>query len=122
MTAELPPHWPQRVHPPESPEWQVSAVAWLYDQVPGEYRAYEVLRRHPVLLARLAAEHVEASVAAARAGWRSLRSELRDELPPEAIEAAMLAYEREGRRLVELGRAVAVVGAALRGHRWVPRL
>ncbi|MGB9378108.1 MAG: hypothetical protein WCB04_11415 [Mycobacteriales bacterium] len=122
MTAELPPNWPARVAPPGSPDWETSAVSWLYDYVPAEYRAYEVLRRYPVLLARLASEQVEASIQAARAGWRTARSDLRDDLPPEAIEAAMLAYEREGRRLTTLGLEVAVVSAALRGHRWVPRL
>jgi hypothetical protein len=122
VTVELPPNWPQRVRPPGSPDWEQTAVAWLYDQVPPEYRAYDVLRRYPVLLARMAGEHVDAALEAARAGWRTLRADVRDELPPEAVEAAMLAYEREGRRLLEVGRAVAVVAAALRGHRWVPRL
>ncbi len=97
-------------------------MSWLYDQVPADYRAYEVLRRHPMLLARLAGEQVVASLEAARAGWRTLRADLRDELPTEAVEAAMVVYEREGRRLAELGRAVTVVEAALRGLRWVPRL
>ncbi len=122
MTGQLPPYWPARVQPPGTPDWEASAVSWLYDQVPADYRAYEVLRRYPVLLARLAGEQVEASVEAARAGWRTLRSELRDTLPPEAVEAAMTVYEREGRRLGELGRQVAVVSGALQGHRWVPRL
>ena len=123
MTSrELPPNWPAPVQPPGSPDWEQSAVSWLYDHVPADYRAYEVLRRHPVLLARLAGEQVAASLEAARAGWRTLRADLRDELPPEAVEAAMQAYEREGRRLTELARQVAVVAAALRGERWVPRL
>jgi hypothetical protein len=122
MTSSLPPHWPAQVRPPDAPEWERSAVTWLYDQVPADYRAYEVLRRHPVLLARMAGEHVEASLEAARVGWRTLRADVRDDVPPEAIEAAMQAYDREGRRLAEAGRAVAVVLAALRGHRWVPRL
>ncbi|MDP9239442.1 MAG: hypothetical protein M3O55_02225, partial [Actinomycetota bacterium] len=64
----------------------------------------------------------EASLEAARVGWRTLRADLRDDLPPEAIEAAMQAYEREGRRLAEVGLSVAVVLAALRGRRWIPRL
>ena len=122
MTAELPPNWPVEVRPPGTPDWELSAVSWLYDYVPSEYRAYDVLRRYPVLLARLVGEQVEASLEAARAGWRTVRSDLRAELPPEAMEAAMQAYEREGRRLTELGRAVAVVNAALRGARWVPRI
>lgn len=122
MTPQLPPDWPAQVDPPGSPDWERSAVAWLYDYVPADYRAYEVLRRHPVLLARMAGEQVEASLEAARVGWRTLRADLRDELPPEAIESAMAAYEREGRRLGQVGRAVAVVLGALRGQRWVPRL
>jgi len=62
--------------------------------VPGEYRTYQVLRRHPMLLSRFAAEHVEACLQAARAGWRSLRRDLGRELPPEVVEAAMAAYEQ----------------------------
>ena len=62
------------------------------------------------------------SSADARAGWRTVRVELADHLPAEAMEAAVAAYEREGARLAAAGRAVAVVAAALRGERWVPRL
>ena len=71
-------------------------MAWLYDLVPPDYRAHEVLRRYPVLLARFAADHVAAGLEAARKGWRTVRVELADQLPAEAIEAAMTAYEREG--------------------------
>jgi hypothetical protein len=120
--GSLPPGWPRAVRPPGSPEWESSAVAWLFDQVPGEYRAYEVLRRHPGLLSRFAAGHVEACLQAAREGWRSLRAELGRELPPDVVEAAMTAYEQEGARLRELARAVAAVDAALSGQRWTPRL
>ncbi len=118
----VPPHWPAAVHPPDTPDWEDTAVGWLLDLVPGEYRAYPVLRRHPVLLSRFAAGHVEACLAAARAGWRSLRRDLSHQLPPEVVDAAMSAYEREGSRLAELTRAVALVDAALRGTRWAPRL
>jgi hypothetical protein len=122
VTGSLPPHWPSAVRPPGSPEWEASAVAWLLDQVPGEYRAYDVLRRHPVLLSRFAAGHVEACLESARQGWRSLRRDLGRELPPEVLETAMTAYEQEGARLGELTRSVAAVDAALHGRRWVPRL
>ena len=50
------------------------------------------------------------------------RAELRDVVPPEAVEATLLAYEREGIRLAAASRTVARVEAALRGERWVPRL
>ncbi|WP_369134197.1 hypothetical protein [Modestobacter sp. I12A-02662] len=118
----LPPGWPDEVAPPGAPGWERTAVAWLYDLVPPDYRAHEVLRRYPVLLARFAADHVEAGLEAARAGWRTVRVELADQLPADAMEAAISAYEREGARLGRAARGVEVVAAALRGERWVPRL
>jgi hypothetical protein len=81
-----------------------------------------VLRRYPVLLARFAGDHVAAGLEAARKGWRTVRVELADQLPADAIEAAMVAYEREGARLGAAARGVEVVAGALRGERWVPRL
>ena len=48
--------------------------------------------------------------------------ELADQLPPDAMEAAIRAYEREGARLTRAARGVEVVAGALRGERWVPRL
>jgi hypothetical protein len=97
-------------------------VAWLLDLCPPDYRAHEVLRRHPVVLARFAAGHVAAGVAAARDGLATTRADLAGLVPPEAIDAAIAAYEREGARLAAAARAVDVVAAALRGERWVPRL
>lgn len=120
MTGPQPPHWPRAVRPPGSPDWEASAISWLLDHVPGEYRAYEVLRRHPVLLSRFATSYVEACLQAARQSWRSLRRDLSRELPPDVLETAMTAYEQEGARLVELTRAVAAVDAALHGRHWHP--
>ena len=122
VDATLPPGWPEEVRPPGAPDWEQSAVAWLFDLVPPDYRAHEVLRRYPVLLARFADDHVAAGLEAARKGWRTVRVELADQLPAEAIEAAMVAYEREGARLAAAARGVDVVAGALRGERWIPRL
>jgi hypothetical protein len=97
-------------------------VAWLFDLCPPDYRAYDVLRRHPVVLARFAHGHVSAAVDSARQGLRTLRDDLRDVVPPEAVEAAIGAYDREGRRLAQTARQIAMITAALRGERWVPRL
>ncbi|SFP50593.1 hypothetical protein SAMN05660464_3351 [Geodermatophilus dictyosporus] len=110
------------MRPPGAPDWEATAVAWLFDLVPPDYRAHAVLRRYPVLLARFAADHVRAGLEAAREGWRTVRVELADQLPPDAIEAAVTAYEREGARLVAARRGVEVVAGALRGEVWVPRL
>jgi hypothetical protein len=118
----VPPGWPPDVLPPQAPDWERSAVAWLFDLCPPDYRAHEVLRRHPVVLARFAAQHVAAGVQAARDGLRTVRDELRDVVTPEVVEAAIAAYDREGRRLVATGRQVELVTEALSGKRWVPRL
>lgn len=117
-----PPGWPPEVLPPQAPDWERSAVGWLFDLCPADYRAHEVLRRHPVVLARFAAGHVGSAVEAARHGIRTARAELARVVPPEVVDAAIAAYEREGRRLVVVGRQVALVDAALRGERHVPRL
>jgi len=117
-----PPGWPAQVRPPGAPDWERTAVGWLFDLCPPDYRAYDVLRRHPVVLARFAAMHVRAGVDAARAGLATVRAELRGVVPPDAVEAAVAAYEREGARLAATGRAVALVEAALRGRRFPARL
>ena len=122
VDATVPPGWPEEVRPPGAPDWERTAVAWLFDLCPAEYRAHEVLRRYPVLLARFAGDHVAAGLDAARKGWRTVRVELADHVPTEAIEAAIAAYEREGARLGAAARGVEVVTAALRGEQWVPRL
>ena len=118
----VPPEWPAEVLPPQAPDWERSAVAWLLDQCPPDYRAHEVLRKHPVVLARFARGHVESAVEAARQGLRTLRADLRGVVPPDVVEAAIGAYDREGRRLARTARQVGLVEGALRGERWVPRL
>jgi hypothetical protein len=118
----VPPGWPAEVRPPDTPDWERTAVAWLFDLCPPDYRAHEVLRRHPVVLARFAAQHVQAGVDAARRGLSTVRDELRGLADPETVAAAVAAYEREGARLVVAVRAVALVEDALRGRRFVARL
>ncbi|HBW20974.1 MAG TPA: hypothetical protein DEH11_19175, partial [Actinobacteria bacterium] len=54
VAAYLPPGWPAGVHPPDSAEFQQTAVAWLLDVVPPDYRLHGVLVRHPLALATLA--------------------------------------------------------------------
>jgi hypothetical protein len=112
----VPPGWPTGVHPPGSEEFEQTAVAWLLDVVPPDYRLHGVLRRHPVALAALARHHLAACVAGAREGYRTARAELADRLPPGSLDAVLDAYRTEGRRLVETARAVDLVGRALRGE------
>ena len=120
--AATPPGWPQEVLPPAAPDWERSAIAWLFDQYPPDYRVYDVLRRWPVVLARFAATNLDGAIHAAESGLQNARAELRERVPPEAVEAAVAAYEREAHRLRTARRAVDLVERALRGERWVPRL
>jgi hypothetical protein len=118
----VPPGWPVEVRPPGVPDWERTAVAWLLDLCPPDYRAHEVLRRFPVVLARFAAHHVTAGVEASRTALATVRAELREVVPPHAVDAAAAALEREGARLLATRRAVALVEDALRGRAYVPRL
>jgi hypothetical protein len=120
--AYAPPGWPAEVPPPGAPGWERRAVGWLFDLCPPDYRSYEVLRAYPVVLARFAAAHVEAAVETARRGLATARADLRDVVPPEAVEATVAAYEREGHRLVGVARAVRLVEQALSGTTFRPRL
>lgn len=95
---------------------------WLLDICPPEYRGYPGLRRHPVVLARFAVLHVEASQAAVERGLSEGRGVLRDIAGEREIAAAMEVWERESARLIGVRRAVGLVEEALRGRRYVARL
>lgn len=122
MSAYVPPGWPTGVHPPGSQDFERTAVAWLLDVVPPDYRLYGVLRRYPVALATLAAHHIRACVEGARQGYRTARTQLSEALPAQALDAVLAAYRTEGRRLTEAARAVDLVAAALRGETFTPQL
>jgi hypothetical protein len=122
--AELvaPPGWPRQVRPPGAPGWERTAVSWLLDICPPEYRSYPVLRRHEVVLARFAVLHVEACQAVARHGLSEARTALRDVADPDTVDAAVETWQRESARLLGERRAVGLVEEALRGRRFVARL
>lgn len=118
----VPPGWPRQVRPPDAPEWERTAVGWLLDSGPPELRSYDVLRRHPVLLARFVLRHVDGGEAACRHGLSEARAELRGVVDADVIDEAVLAWHREQARLVALRREVGLVEEALRGRRFVARL
>ena len=117
-----PPGWPAAVRPPEAPEWEASAVAWLLDRCPPEYRGYSGLRRHPVVLARFTVLHVEAMQQASRRGVSEARTVLRDFADTEVVERAIATWQLETERLAVLRREAGLVEEALRGRRFHPRL
>ena len=122
VEAFAPPGWPRRVRPPGAPGWERSAVAWLLDICPPEFRGYPVLRRHDVVLARFAVLHVEACQAAVRRGLSEARAELRDVTDQDTVEAAVQTWHTEAARLIAERRAVGLVEEALRGRRFIAML
>jgi hypothetical protein len=117
-----PPGWPREVRPPDAPGWEQTAVSWLLDLCPSDYRRYAGLRRHVVVLARFAVLHVEANQAACRRGLSEARADLRDVASPAVVEAAVQTFQLEEARLLAVRRAVGLVEEALRGRRYVARL
>jgi hypothetical protein len=117
-----PPGWPRQVRPPGAPGWDRSAVNWLLDICPPEYRSYPALRRHDVVLARFAVLHVEACQAAVRRGLSEARGALREVADGDTVDAAVETWQAESARLMAERRAVGLVEEALRGRRFVARL
>ena len=121
MGTYTPPGWPAGVHPPGSEDFESTAVGWLLDVVPPDYRLHGVLRRYPVALATIARYHAKACVDGARQGYRTARTELAGALPPHAIDTVLAAYRKEGARLAATARAVGLVERALRGEVFTPK-
>lgn len=116
MNADVPSGWPSDVQPPGSPDFEASAVSWLFDVVPPDYRLHGILRRHPVALASLAMHHLAACIEGAREGYRTTRTELGGSMAPHTIDAVLAAYRMEGRRLAAAARGTELVLRALRGQ------
>jgi hypothetical protein len=120
--AFVPPGWPARVRPPGAPDWEASAVAFLLDCCPPDFRAYRVLRNHPVVLARFAARFVESQHRETQEGLAEIRTSLKDEVPAEVIEAAAQAWLTEDARLARARRSVQLIEHALRGQAFIRKL
>ena len=122
MGTYTPPGWPAGVHPPGSDDFESTAIGWLLEVVPPDYRLHGVLRRYPVALATMARHHSKACVEGARQGYRTARTELADVLPPHAVDTVLAAYRKEGARLAATARAVGLVERALRGEVFTPKM
>jgi len=112
-----PPGWPVQVLPAGAPGWRRSAVGWLLDHCPPDYRGHPVLQRHPVALAWLAVLHLQASLQGCRQAIATVRADLGDQLPPDALSAVLEALETEQARLLATGRAAGLVERSLRDVR-----
>ncbi|CAI9408791.1 hypothetical protein [Aestuariimicrobium sp. T2.26MG-19.2B] len=118
----VPPGWPESVLPACEPDWEQSAAAFLLDCCPHEYRGYPLLRRQPVVLARLAAQYVESQVRATREGLMQARAGLQEYVDTPVLDGTVELLQTEEARLVRLRRAVMLVEETLRGKIFVSRL
>lgn len=118
----VPPGWPERVHPPGVPDWEQTARSFLLDCCPPDVRLHPVLARYPVMLARFAAESVDAQLTACAAGIRECRVSLREHIPGDAVEEAALAWCALEATLRRTRREVSLVEEALRGAVFIRKL
>lgn len=124
MSSQMytPPGWPAQVRPPGAPDWEATAIAFLLDCCPADFRAYPVLRNHPVVLARFAVQFVEGQYHSTQEGLAGARVSLLDYVSPDVVESATQAWLEQSAHLVRVRRAVALVEEALRGKVFVRRL
>jgi hypothetical protein len=120
--GQVPPGWPAQVRPPGAPHWESTALTWLFDLCPPDYRGYPVLTRHPAVLAWLAGHHLEGQLQATRRALATARADLADAVPPPVVGETLEAVESEEARVLAAQRGLALVSQALRGVRFVPRL
>lgn len=118
----LPPGWPNEVRPPGSLDWERSATTYLLDCCPADFRAYPVLRRHPVVLAGFAAQFIGSQLRASHIGLADARADLGSYVQPQVVEAAIEALHQQAAHLVRVRRAVALVEEALRGKVFIRKL
>jgi hypothetical protein len=122
VTAFAPAGWPEEVRPPGAPEWELTAMAFLFDCCPADFRGHAVLRRHPLVLARFAAHFVAGQCRSSQEGLAEIRTSLQRVVAPDVVEAAAQVWLEQVARLARTRRAVTLVEEALRGHVFTPRL
>lgn len=118
----VPPGWPGVVRPPGSEGWIATAESFLLDSCPLEYRGYQVLRRHPLVLAALVKEFVASQLIATRSALAGLRASLSGMVDASTAGRAAQVLRHEEARLRRVARAVDLVEQALRDVRFVPKL
>jgi hypothetical protein len=121
-SAYVPPGWPSQVRPPGASGWEATAIAYLLDCCPADFRAYGVLRNHPVVLAQFATHFVNGQHEVSQRGLAGVRTTLSEYVEPDVVEAAAQAWLEQGARLARTRRAVALLDEALRGRVFVPKL
>ena len=120
--AYVPPGWPSQVRPPGAPGWEATAIAYLLDCCPADFRSYRVLRNHPIVLAQFARHFVNSQQDAFERGLAEVRTSLSEYVEQDVVEAAAQAWLEQGARLVRTHRAVGLLEEALRGRVFMRKL
>jgi hypothetical protein len=120
--AYVPPGWPSQVRPPGAAGWEATAIAYLLDCCPADFRAYRVLRNHPLVLAQFASHFVNGQHEALQRGLAEVRTSLSDYVEPDVVDAATQAWLEQDARLTRVRRAVTLLDEALRGRVFVRKL
>ena len=97
-------------------------MAYLFDCCPADFRAYLVLRNHPVVLAQFASHFVAGQTQAMQDGLAAARTALQDYVEPHVLEEASQAWLEQAARLARTRRAVTLIEQALRGATFKPKL
>jgi hypothetical protein len=118
----VPPGWPSQVRPPGAPGWEATAIAYLLDCCPPDFRSYRVLRNHPIALAQFAIHFVNGQHEASQRGLAAVRTSLGEYVEADVVEAATQAWLEQGARLARTRRAVALLEEALCGRVFVRKL
>jgi len=115
-----PPGWPVQVEDPEHPDFEASAVRWLWDLHPAPRTPASVWTRHPRALAFRAAHDLEGRLQGARTAYAQARTALDGAgVDPAAVLAEL---EAEAAELQRQHREVGLVAQALAGRRWAHHL
>ena len=118
----VPPGWPSQVRPPGASGWEATAIAYLLDCCPPDFRTYRVLRNHPIVLAQFPTQFLNGQHEASQWGQAPVRTSQGEYVEADVVEAATQAWLEQGARLARTRRAVALVEEALRGRVFVRKL
>lgn len=108
--------------PPGTDGWEQSATQFLLDCCPPALIDAGLPRRQLVVLAHLTEGFLDGQHATSRDLLAGLRASLSPWVEPEVVAAAVESLQAVEARLVRLRREVGLVGGAVRGVVYRPRL
>ena len=114
--VRVPAGWPSQVASPGSVRMRRDAVAFLLEHCPPEFRAHVPLRRRPLVLARLAAAHVDNQLKVTRRALAQEREGPEQTAVLGILDDAAAVLRKEETRLIKASRSVALVEQALRAE------